>query len=381
MRIIIAVTSSLSYRLIEGQINFLTSNGYEVHFCSSYCETTKRQVELEGGVFHPVNLEREISFLKDIKSIIKVVKLIKTIKPDIINCSTPKAGLIYCISSLFYGQVKTIFTLRGLRSDTLRGLKYRIVKFTEYLSCKIADKVIVVSPSLKNHSIAKGILIKEKAIVIGEGSSNGINLKRFTRTSEIEIAAQKIRKENGLNDSNVVIGYVGRLVSDKGIKELYHAFCYLRKSYSNIRLLLIGSFESGDELDKDLIHEMKTNPDVIILNYMENIEIAFPAMDCFVLYSYREGFGNVSIEAAAMELPVVVADIPGLKDTIIHNKTGLLAKARDENELYNVLLKMVGNANFRKLLGENGRDRVVKYFQREFIWTEQLEIYKKIIEK
>src|SRR5690606_39018846 len=108
--------------------------------------------------------------------------------------------------------------------DTLKGVKYNIIKFTETLCCKLADQVIVISPSLKDHAVSKKILKEEKAIIIGKGSSNGIDLKRFTVNEQTQSFAQNFRTKFQLTENHVVFGYVGRLVEDKGIKELYSAF-------------------------------------------------------------------------------------------------------------------------------------------------------------
>lgn len=380
MRILIAVTSFLSYRLIEGQIRYLTSKGAEVYFSSTHDDRIKEAIEKEGGIYCPLEIEREISFFKDFKSIFQTYKLLRKIKPDILNVSTPKASLVFSLASLFYRKSKIIFTLRGLRSDTLNGVKYRIVKFTEYLCCQIADKVIVISPSLRDYAVSTGILRKSKSIVIGHGSSNGVNIERFTLDSSKLLFGTSFRKDYEINTGDVVFGYVGRLVKDKGVEELYDSFRKIKQDYPRTFLLLVGTFEAGDPLTSNLVEAIEKDKNIIVLDYMEQIENIFPAMDCFVLYSYREGFGNVSIEAAAMGLPVIVADIPGLKDTIVDNETGLLSEPRNSEDLYYKMLCLLRDEEKRKIMGKNGRNRVVKYFDRIHIWEGQYIVYKNVLD-
>jgi len=243
----------------------------------------------------------------------------------------------------------------------------------------MADKVIPIAPSLSTDAIQKGILKENKSIVIGKGSSNGINLNRFTISDNKKEYAKSFRKKYNICYSDIVFGYVGRLVKDKGIIELYEAFNELRKKYSKIKLLLVGTFEDGDSLSEKLINSLENDSNVIILNYVERIENIFPVMDCFVLYSYREGFGNVSIEAASMNIPVIVSDIPGLKDTIQNNETGLLAKPKNANDLYDKMSFLLENSEKRKEFGRNGRERIIKYFNRDLVWDSQLHIYKNLL--
>lgn len=381
MKILIAVTSFLSYRLVEGQIQNLSSQGFTVYFSSTYNEKVKEAVEKEGGVFCPLDIDREINLFKDLKSLTQASKLIHRIQPDIINVSTPKASLIFSLISILYKKPKLLFTLRGLRSDTLRGVKYKIIKFTETLCCDLADYVIVISPSLKNHAVSKNILKEKKAIIIGKGSSNGINLNRFSVNDQTQSFAQHFRSKFNLTENNVVFGYVGRLVEDKGIKELYIAFKIINNKFPNTRLLLVGSVEDGDPLPQAFIDNLKDDPNVILLDYTDKIENVYSVMDCFILYSYREGFGNVAVEAAAMELPVIVANIPGLKDTVENNLTGFLAESKNYEDLEKKMTTYFKNPELRHLHGQNGRKRVVNYFSSEFIWKEQLKIYNMLLNR
>ena len=162
MKILIAVTSSISYALVKGQLKYLNNNGMEVYFVCAFDPTIEALVKSEGATYIQLGLEREISIFKDLKAILEAIKIIKNIQPDIINASTPKAGLIFMIAAQFISKVYPIFTLRGLRSDTLTGLKRQIVKFTEYLSCRLAKKVIVISPSLQDHAVKVNILKRNK---------------------------------------------------------------------------------------------------------------------------------------------------------------------------------------------------------------------------
>src|SRR5690606_26960401 len=146
---------------------------------------------------------------------------LKKEKPDIVNAGNPKTGFLFMLASVLFPKIPMIFTLRGLRSDTLTGLKKRIVYITEWVSCALADKVIAISPSLRDHAIQIGVLKKEKAVVLGKGSSNGVNTIKFHPNEEDRFKGRKLRLERQIKESDVVFGHVGRITKDKGIEELY----------------------------------------------------------------------------------------------------------------------------------------------------------------
>lgn len=381
MRILIAVTSHLSYKLIEGQLEYLVAQGNEVFFCSSNDEVVKQKVENAGAKFLALNLTREIDLKKDFVSLVKCAKLLNTVKPDLINASTPKAGLIFMIASFLFFKSKRIFTLRGIRSDTLVGLKKNIVTLFEKLTCLMAEKVIVISPSLRLHAIHRGIVSKEKAVVLGEGSSNGVNVNRFTITKELLIERDKLRFKYGISEDDFIVGYVGRIVKDKGIEELYLAYKEVKHNVykKNVRLCIVGTIESDDPISSELLKEMKIDKDVIFISFVQDIEKVYTLFDVFVLVSYREGFGNVCIEASSMNLPIIVSNIPGLSDTVVNGSTGILVEPQSINDLADAIDFFISNNDFRISYGIQGRERVIKYFSNEYIWKLQYELYCSIL--
>ncbi|MCC2591363.1 glycosyltransferase family 4 protein [Chryseobacterium sp. MFBS3-17] len=377
MKILIGVTSYLSYKLIEGQINYLVNKGNEVCFVSSFNENTKDKVEKELGKYYPIEMEREINPIKDFISLIKIYFLLKKLKPDVINVSTPKAALLFTIiSKLFFrNKIKTIFTLRGLRSDTLTGLKYRIVFLTEKITCYLADKIIVISPSLEQHAINKKLFSKSKSEVVLKGSSNGININKFRKVNN------NLREVLKISEDTIVYGYVGRLVNDKGIRELFDAFQLLKAKHKNVKLLLIGSYNEADCIDKNLLNKIINDTSIILIDYTENIEEYYSIMDVFILFSYREGFGNVVIEAGLMEVPALVSNIPGLKDTIVDGETGFLVESKNVKSLVSKMDLLYKEKDLRLKFGQSSKERILNFFSHDKIWDGQLSIYKKLINK
>jgi glycosyltransferase involved in cell wall biosynthesis len=376
MRLLIAVTSHLSYCLVDGQIKYLTSKGHEVYFCSSYCSNVKKKVEEEGGKYVAFNLDREINILQDVLSVFRAIKILKLINPDIINISTPKASLVFSLASLFCKKIKVIHTMRGLRSDTLKGLKYSLVKFMETLVCNIANVVIVISPSLRAHAIDKKILIPRKSIVFGKGSSNGININKFTITPNITKQAEALKNKLAIPNNSLVFGYIGRITKDKGVIELLESFKLINDKYPNTFLILKGPIESDDYIGDEFTITIRNHPSIRHIDgFTNDIATIISVFSVLVLYSCREGFGNVAIEASSMFKPVLVSNIPGAKDTIEDKVTGLLVEPKNTSDLFLKMEHYILYPNELEEHGLNGRKRVEDYFLNTFIWKQQLDLY------
>lgn len=377
MKVLIAVSSPISYVLVKGHLRYLVEQGCEVYFICPFRKDVEENVIAEGAKFFPLEIEREINFKKDIKSLFEIIKLLYRLKPNIINASTPKAGLLFMIAGFFLPKAIKIFTLRGLRSDTLSGLKMKIITLTEKITTLFADKILVISPSLLQHAVKRQILNPNKSLVINKGSSNGVNITRFKSTQETKEKAIELRKSIGIPADAIVLGYLGRIVKDKGIVQLFQAFN--RVNDSNLFLVLTGDFEKDDPLPEQIASALKSHPRIKIIPHIQDVVPVLEMYDILILNSFREGFGNVIIEAAAMNKPVIVSNIPGAKDTVENNQTGLLVDPLNVISIYKAITTYIENPDLIVAHGNNGRARVENDFSNEIIWNGIYEFYKSLI--
>jgi len=376
MKILLAVTNSFCANFIKGQALFLKEHGHEVIIISSNGEEIQNLIKLEKATYYDVSFSKDISLINDLKSLHKVIKIIRSEKPDVINAGNPKPGFIFSIAKILFYRTPFIFTLRGLRSDTLVGLKKRIVRFTEWFSCKMANKVIVISPSLCKYAVSNKILSSNKGVVIGQGSSNGINVDFYSKNEEQVIAGSLIKKELNIEDQFIFL-FVGRMTKDKGIEELVNVFDN-NFSKINAKLILAGPIESEDPLRSETLHKIKNNPNIHYLGKVLDTRPLYAISSCLMLLSHREGFGNVVIEAASMGVPSIVSSIPGLKDTIVDGQTGFLVKSRNEKDIYDKMIYYFQDNNSKKIHGDNALYRVHDNFQSNLIWEGQLALYNQI---
>ena len=202
-------------------------------------------------------------------------------------------------------------------------------------------------------------------------------MKRFSLREEIVSLAQKIRIE----DSYTFL-YVGRIVKDKGINELISAFSRLTKTYTNARLILIGTFEDKiDPVSDETQSTISNNQQIMFVGPKTGDELVayYAASDCFVFPSYREGFPNVVLEAGAMGLPCIVTNINGSREIIENDKNGLIVSSKDENALYEAMAYMICNSDESSRMASNAREMIANRFEQSYVQKCLLEYYNEII--
>src|SRR5699024_9614188 len=220
------ITVSKSVYLLKGQIEYLRKNDINMHLISS---EGKELEQYPNDIIHKIEMNREISILKDIKSLLNLICLFIKERPYIVNAGTPKAGLLGMIASYITRRPHRVYTVRGLRLETVSGIKYKILFLMEKIAMFCATDIIAISESLKTRVIELNLNNGKNIIVFGNGSSNGLNLKEYSKNNN-KIENDILKKLNG----QFVIGYLGRLVKDKGIEDLVKAFKIIEKKYRNV---------------------------------------------------------------------------------------------------------------------------------------------------
>ena len=362
------VTVSKSIPLMKGQIEYLRDKGLDVHIVSSEGEEQKIY---PSNILHVINMEREISIKNDIKSLYNMIKLFIKEKPQIVNSGTPKAGLIGTLAAFITRRPVRMYTVRGLRLETVTGLKYKILYAMEKLAMFCATDVIAISESLKKRIVSLGLEKKENISVLGYGSSNGINLDDYNKNDDyipVTIANQL--------ENHFVIGYVGRIVKDKGIREVVEVFKILKLKGYLVKLLVVGEIEEDDSIDKKYFNFLESNDDVILTGQVNKPVCYYNHMDVLLFPTYREGFGNVSIEAQAVEVPVITSNATGAQDTVDDEQTGFIVDIGDYKAMANKTETLMNNEILRQRLGTNARVRVAKRFKSEIVWKHLETIYR-----
>lgn len=378
-KVIHAVTVAQTLKLMKGQLAYLEEKGYETKALSSEGDYIKDYEQAEGVKVLNVEMEREISLLKDLSSLIACVKLFYKEKPDIVNAGTPKAGLIAMLAAFITGVPIRIYNVLGLRLETTTGLKRLILLTAEKITATAATHVLSVSPSLSEQLVSFGIAAPDKIKVLGNGSFNGFNLADFEIDDELRIKTDALKKELGLSKEHLVVGCMGRITRDKGVAETVAAFLGLSHRYPQLRLLVVGDFEDGDPVDEKTKREILDNPCIILVPYQKDPIPYFYMMDIFLFLTKREGFGNVSVEASLVGKPVIVNDVTGARDTVSDWETGFLVDPQNGAEVVDRLELLINDKALRQRLGANGKVHAEANYSNETIWMELEQFYHELM--
>ena len=377
--LIIGITAPPSVDLIVGQLNYFQKNGFKVALLAPRHERVMDFCMQEGIGLIPIEIERNISPLKDFKTIIKLVQIFIRERPDIINLGTPKISLLGMIAGMLTRVPYRIYTCRGFRFEHETGWFQDMLINLEKVTASCAHKVFCISNSVKDLGVQMGIFSEKKSRLIRQGSSNGVDLSMFNPNNIDEEKLLELKNQLQLKD-NFVFGFVGRLVDRKGLKEMYHAFSEAFEQDNTCRLLVVGRPFWDQVSDKQIISKLEEHPGVLMVGFqpLETVPYYLSLMDVFLLPAHWEGFGNVLIQAAAMGVAIVATEGTGVKDAVSKDYNGILVAPGDHQALLNAMLDMKENANKRNKLALNGITWS-KSFEPKLIWKGYVDLYNEAL--
>ena len=354
------------------QLQYLAANGFDVTVVCSNDSNLQEKLG-ESIHFYPIDIPRGISIGGSIYALNALTQFFKKEKFDLIQYSTPNAAFYSSIAAKKADCKVRNYHLMGLRYLGASGMGRTILKALERIACHNSTSIECVSKSNMEMGIKEGLFSKEKVTVVWNGSTGGVDLSRFD-FSKRQQWRMEIRKELGYSSSDFVYGFVGRITKDKGIDELLFAFLELN---DNSKLLLVGDIEEDNHLDVELLAKAQQNSNIKFHSFVSDIERYYAAIDVLVLPSYREGFGNVVIEAGAVGTPAIVTDIPGPTDTIDRDKTALVIPVKNPNALAESLRKI--RERDYVAMGENAAQFAKEKFDSKVLCQKILERKKEIL--
>lgn len=335
-------------------------NGYEVTLVCSDTSTVRGK---HGNIFEYVDMpmKRGVNFGDILIMPFRFYKFFKKEKFDLVQYSTPNASLFASIGAWMANIPVRLYCQWGIRYVGISGLMRFFLKSLEHLTCKLSTDICPASQKNLDFAVKEGLYKKNKAKIIGNGGTIGVELSKYDINHKQEFKNEILIKYPILKDK-IIICSVGRLSRDKGSFELLEAFDCLNKERNDVALLMVGDKEGN--VPKHLLH-ITENINVIFTGFTNEVNKYMAACDIFVHPSYREGFSMVIQEAMAMELPVITTDIPGPSEVIEEGVTGILVQPRDTKSLFLGLKKMLSDRNKMKEMGIAGRKRCEKLFNRQ----------------
>jgi glycosyltransferase involved in cell wall biosynthesis len=360
------VTATTFYR---GYLAYLRGLGWDVSLIASSEGGLDEFGESEGvAVFH-VPMRREPSPLNDFISLIRLVRAIGRLKPDAVVTATPKAGLLGTFAALLLRVPVRVYQLWGIRLETESGIKRSILKRLESSSIRFSTQVVANSASLGRRADELGLLGDKRVVVLGPGSSHGVDIQRFSADASIPPVDSATRAFLSQDPAAFIVGFVGRVHPDKGIETLLDALELCEREGLRVRLLVVGGFESDAVVDRVRMSPVESH----LVGAVSDTRPYLKVMDVHCLPTRREGFPNVVLEAAAMGLATIASDATGAVDSVLHEGTGLLFRTDDALDLATAVRRLAADTALRARLGANGRARARELYRQEKIWALQEE--------
>ncbi|WP_456970684.1 glycosyltransferase family 4 protein [Geodermatophilus sp. SYSU D00815] len=355
-----------AWGLLRGQLAFLREEGFDVVLVSSPGPLLDAVGRREGVRTIGIPMSRAIRPWADLRSLVALVCVFRAERPVISMVGTPKAGLLAGLAARLTRVPRRVYLLRGLRLETTRGVQRLVLWACERIAAASAHQVVCVSRSLRDEARALRILRRGQGTVLGAGGSNGVSVPVPVPTAD---TAAERRRALGLSDTDNVFGYVGRITVDKGVRELLTAFNDVSVRLPEAVLVVAGNAD-GDDVDRETLQALRAHPRVRFLGWLDDPAHLYPALDVFVLPTYREGLPTVCLEASAAGIPVVTTEATGARDAVRHGSTGLRIPARDAGALADAMLLLADDVELRRAMGAAGRRFVLENFTNEVVWAQ-----------
>ena len=317
----------------------------------------------------PVKISRKIHLLADLLCLFKFFYIFYKESPDIVHSITPKAGLLSMLAGYFTNIPGRFHTFTGQVWVNDKGLKRWFLKYCDRLIVRLSTFNFIDSHSQRDFLIKERVVSLQNSFVFGSGSVSGVDLKEFKPSKKVFI---EVRNELLIPEDAFIFIYLGRLNNDKGVLDLAKAFSLIgsKRAY----LIFVGPDEGKFTNQIKKLCDNKQDW-LRLIGYSEEPYRYLAASNTLCLPSYREGFGSVIIEAAAMGLPTIASNIYGIRDAVLHQKTGLLHQPKDLKEIQQCMEFYLSNANIVSRNGIAAKKRVINEFDSELLSRYWLDFY------
>lgn len=362
---------SSAQNFVGGQFKYLTEQGYDMHLICSPAPGDREFASDQGISYYPLQLNRQLTPWQDFKTLLKIIQYIRKHKIDIVIGHQVKGRLLSTIASKLARAPRTVIFAHGAVFETARGMKRNILIAESKFESVLSHRVVCVSNYIKDLRLDLKIDRPEQQVILGAGTCGGIDtVTRFNPSLIKPNKVCELKERYGIKQGDFVVGFVGRLVKDKGIIELVEAFSLLKSQHpaKSIKLMIVGAPEKRDGLPPEVLDTLQGAKDIIYTGRipLEDMPVQYLCMDCLVLPSHREGFGFCNIEAQAMGIPILTSSITGCRDSILNGETGLYIDLTP-NDIAEKIAALFDD-NLRKRMGVSAAKWVKDNFDHSKVW-------------
>lgn len=366
--------------LLRPQIDYLLSRQLSVEIaCSPGSEV--KQLQQQGYVVHPVQIDRQISPVLNLKSIYQLTKLMQQQRYDLVHVHTPIAAVLGRIAAKLAGVKRIVYTAHGFPfHDQSSPSQYFFFSTIEKIIASITD--LILTQNYEDIATAQKLNLcpPEKICYLG----NGVDIDRFKQERLDPICQRQLRESLSIPTNALVVGTIGRLTRKKGSGYLIEAAAKLLPQFPNLHILVVGGQLSTDpepfytEL-VERIHTLGIENHVTLAGERNDTPELLGLLDIFTLPTYtHEGLPRSILEAMAMGLPVVTTDIRGCREAVVHGETGLVVPPQNSEDLAAALEKLLSDSALRQALGRASCKRVEAQYDERFVFKRLKRYYQEL---
>lgn len=328
----------------------LCEEGHTVRVSIPECDEENLQILESYGcsvVFTPVD-RRGMNPCADCQLMLRYIKLIREFMPDKIISYTIKPNVYGAFAARQKG-IPHYANITGLGSAFQKeGPAKQLVSVLYKISLKNTDKVFFENRGNRNTLVRAGIVREDQAVVM---HGAGVNLKEFAPAPYPD------------TDQGIRFLFVGRIMREKGVDELFAAIRRIRQEYPNTYFDFIGWYEDSYQ---EIVESMEKEGLLGFHGFVNDVRPFIEKAHCIILPSWHEGMSNTLLEAASMARPLITSDIHGCKEAVREGVNGYLTKVRDTESIYQKMrVFILLSFEEKKRMGEAGRRRMEKYFNKD----------------
>lgn len=374
-KLIHVTTTDMSLDWLLGpQLEAFVAAGFEVLGASAPGPHVEA-IEARGVRHIPLqHATRAMAPQRDALALLELYDVFARERPDIVHTHNPKPGVYGRLAARAAGVPVVVNTVHGLYALPEDPLAKRAVVYSlERLAATCSDAELLQNPEDVPTLLALGVP-RRKITVLG----NGVDLARFDPARIDGQTVTRHRALIGAGPDDVVVGAVGRLVWEKGYRELFDAAAIAYDREPSLRFVVIGPRDpdKADAVTDDEVARAQQRAGMHFLGHRDDVDEWYRAFDVYVLASYREGFPRSAMEAAAMGVPIVATDIRGCRQVVDHGRTGLLVPVRDVERLAEALVLLARDEGRRRAMGRAARQKAIEQFDQQRVIDLTLKVYR-----
>lgn len=371
------VDISLRYMLLNQMLS-IRQAGYHVSGISA--PGPEIAAVLQAGIpYFPADMTRSFTPLADLKALWQLYHIIRRERFTIVHTHTPKAGLLGQIAARLAGTPIVINTVHGFYfHDRMQVFWRRFYIALETLAALCSDTIFSQNQEDIQTAIREKICSPEKIKHLG----NGFDIQAFEQAPVDERILQEKRRELGIDAGAPVVGFVGRLVAEKGVLELLEAGREIVKQIPNVRFLFVGppDPDKEDAITPGIARNYGLEHACIFTGRRDDMPQMYALMNVLVLPSHREGFPRTPMEASLMRIPSVVTDVRGCREAVEHGRNGLIVPFGDIPALAQAVLAILQDRELARRLGEGGRRIALERFDERRVFQIVKDEYARLLE-